>query len=462
MNQPRRILFVAAEFPPYKTIGRLRTLKFCLHLQQLGWDCFVLTMSDEPSATYDPKTLQEIPSSVKVFRARPWQPEARVINGIKKILKRPVSNRPAVYPIAATANLAHTHNGHEGFAQKLVASKKVFDKFIYRHLLIPDDFCGWLMPALRLGRKLCREQQIDLVFTTAPPFTSLLLGRFLKSATGIPWVADYRDLWTGDVLREWVPAWRCQAEIALEKWALATADAIIAVSEPKAEVLQHRLKKVAADKFFTITNGYDPEEYQGYSYHPNGTEKIRVVYTGRLFKNRRGYELLEAAGELFQERADLKTKLQVEYYGGIAPEIKTRLDMLLRQYDLAAQFKFFPEVPYEEAKALQANADVLLLIVDTGETTSGVIPGKLFEYVAASRPILCIAAPGATPEIITKGRLGWVTPPGDVQKVKELLARLLQQKNFLNLDPDQNYISQFERSKLANRLNNILNKVLLA
>lgn len=91
---------------------------------------------------------------------------------------------------------------------------------------------GWFLVS-RLGKKICQEHSINIIFTTAPLFTSLLAGHFLKTITGVPWVADYRDLWIGDVLREWIPGWRQQIEIALKKWALATADAIIAVSRPK-------------------------------------------------------------------------------------------------------------------------------------------------------------------------------------------------------------------------------------
>ena len=58
-RQFSRILFLAVEFPPHKTIGRLRIVKFCLHLQALGWECYVLTVPENPSApNYDTETLE--------------------------------------------------------------------------------------------------------------------------------------------------------------------------------------------------------------------------------------------------------------------------------------------------------------------------------------------------------------------------------------------------------------------
>ena len=91
----------------------------------------------------------------------------------------------------------------------------------------------------------------------------------------------------------------------------------------------------------------------------------------------------------------------------------------------------------------------------TGETTSGVIPGKLFEYVAAKRPILCVAQDGATPEIIRRGKIGSVVRPGDVEGIINVLSSLTEVSR-IDFDPDIEYLSQFERKKLANDLASIL------
>ncbi|MBI4523152.1 MAG: glycosyltransferase [Deltaproteobacteria bacterium] len=353
------------------------------------------------------------------------------------------------------------HENERGIIPILGKVKTAVDRFITRNILIPDDWLLWTVPAVATGKRICREQGVSLLFTTAPPFTDLLVGRFLKAKTGLPWVADYRDLWTGDVLRDWVPQWRRRSEIAMEKWALSKADAVIAVSEPKMASLRERLGKVPAERFFTVTNGYDPEEYAGINPVENSNGLVRFVYTGRLFKNRRGYELIEAAGALFKNRPELRRRFHVEYYGGVSPEIRSRLDELASRFDLAKQLHFFPDVPYARSKELQVQADVLLLIVDTGETTSGVIPGKLFEYVAAGRPILCIAAPGATSEIIERGRLGWVTEPGNVLGLSNVLESLLSNNGngTVPFCPNREYLSQFQRRELVGRMAEIFNKI---
>ena len=248
-----------------------------------------------------------------------------------------------------------------------------------------------------------------------PHFTNLLVGARLSRATGVPWVADYRDLWTGDVLRAWVPKWRQRLELLIERRILATASAAVTVSGPKSDVVRERVSRLDKCPVVTLTNGYDPEEFEDVVAEQGCDGLFRIVYAGRLFKNRRGYELIEAAGQLLQQKPALRQSLAIEYYGGVAPEIAARMQALIEQYDLAQVVRFHPDVSYLRSKALQKGADALLLIVDSGETSSGVIPGKLFEYVAARRPILCIAAPGATTDIMVAGRLGEVVSPGDVR-----------------------------------------------
>ena len=453
----RRVLIIAGEFPPFKTIGRIRTVKWCQHLPDLGWEAAVLTLATDSPGQQDEATFEEIPENTEVFRATWPRPKEKAVTFVKKCLKR-----------TGTKTLKSAHGDNSGTISALRESEQtesksfrlgdlsgIFDSFVRKNLLIPDDRLLWFVTAAKKGLNAIRTFQPHVIFATAPPFTDLLVGSFLSQRTGIPWVADYRDLWTGDVLRAWVPGWRQFLEVALERHLLKSAAAVMTVSEPKTQFVRERIKALPADRFFTVTNGYDPEEYE--ELPPDGQESgiFRLVYTGRLFKNRRGYELLEATGHLFKRKPELRGKLRIEYYGGVAPEIAARMDNLIVKYSLEDAVCFHPDVPFQKSKALQKGADVLLLIVDTGETTSGVIPGKLFEYVAAKRPILCVAQDGATPEIIRRGKIGSVVRPGDVEGIINVLSSLTEVSR-IDFDPDIEYLSQFERKKLANDLASIL------
>ncbi|MCG5497532.1 glycosyltransferase [Ectothiorhodospira variabilis] len=458
----RRVLIVAVEFPPAKGIGRLRPLKFCQHLQGLGWDAAVLTLAEGDMQPVDRATLDEIPTGTPVYRVALPRPRDRVIRGLKRLLGRAPADgcedpatREEQGGTKQPASFPAREGGRLDWARRMVAS---VDRFVHRHLQIPDDLVLWWPPAVRQGAKVVEEFRPDVILATAPHFTSLIVGARLSRKTGVPWVADYRDLWTGDVLRAWVPAWRQRLELALERRVVTTAGAVVTVSGPKTEVMRKRLPGLADEDLVTITNGYDPEEFEGVAAEGREPGVLRIVYAGRLFKNRRGYELLEAAGALIRERPELAGCFRFEYYGGRAPEIVARMDELLASHGLEQTFCFFPDVAYARSKALQKGADVLLLIVDGGETTSGVIPGKLFEYIAAGRPILCVAEDGATPEIIRRGRLGWVERPGDVEGIKARLAQIVDATDPFPT-PDAAYVRGFERRHLVSRLAQVLERV---
>ncbi|MBW2660897.1 MAG: glycosyltransferase [Deltaproteobacteria bacterium] len=453
----KRVLIIAGEFPPFKTIGRIRTVKWCQHLPALGWEPAVLTLAGDSPGPRDEATLEEIPEGTQVFRATWPRPKETVVGLVKSLLGKIKNETQSSARINNSASIKEIQKSGSPDGKPFRASDLlgIWDHFARTNLLIPDSYLLWSLTAIHKGLQAINTFQPHVIFATAPPFTDLLVGSFLSRWSGIPWIADYRDLWTGDVLREWVPGWRQSVEIALERHLLKSAAAVVTVSKPKTQFMRKRVPSLPADRFYTITNGYDPDEYEDLT--PEGQEPgvFRFVYTGRLFKNRRGYELLEAMGQFFERKPEMRGKFRVEYYGGVAPEIAERMDNLIRTYGLEDMICFHPDVPFQKSKALQKGADVLLLIVDTGETTSGVIPGKLFEYVATKRPILCISKDGATSEIIRKGKLGWVIKPGDVEGIINMLSSLIEVES-VEFNPEIQYLSQFERKKLASSLNMIL------
>lgn len=451
-----RLLIVAAEFPPVKGIGRLRPLKFCQHLNRLGWQTAVLSPAEGDIEPVDRQTLDEIPPATRIYRAAIPKPKDKLIRAVKALLGRNQSV-PAAGNNNQTGNAA-TQTTRKTSDYSLGQLMGSLDAFARKNLLIPDDIVLWTGPAVREGIKAVREFHPDVILATAPHFTNLLVGSRLSRATGVPWVADYRDLWTGDVLRAWVPQWRQRLELFLERRILGSASAAITVSEPKSDVVRGRVANLDKCPVVTLTNGYDPEEFDDVVAEQGSEGVFRIVYAGRLFKNRRGYELIEAAGQLLREQPALRQRLAIEYYGGVAPEIAARMKTLIEQYELAQVVRFHPDVSYLRSKALQKGADALLLIVDGGETSSGVIPGKLFEYVAARRPILCIAAPGATTEIIATGKLGEVVAPGDVQKLKTALGTMVATADA-GFSPDTEYLAQFERGKIVERLAQLLDDI---
>lgn len=451
----RTVLVVAGEFPPVKTIGRLRTLKFVRHLESHGWRAIVVTvLPNGTTVRADPALEAEVPGSLEVHRVACPDLEAMVARAVKRLIGR---REPAAARTSSPASTPPRQNPPRGGTGLLDRLHRVV-RYVLRHYVeLPDNYNLWGWRSARVAEKLAAEHRVDLVYTTLPPFSAAWVGYRLRRC-GVPWVVDYRDLWTGDVLREWLPAWRARLERWIERRLIRRADAVITVSEQKTRFVQH-LVGGAVKHWATITNGYDVEEFAGIRRNRVPDDTITFVFTGRLFKNRCGYAFCEALGELRREQPELAGKARVHFLGGVAPEIRARFDAFIAAHGLEGQFFFPGDIPHAAAKQAQVDADYLLLIVDTGATSDGVIPGKLFEYVAARRPIFALTDPGATATIIREGRLGWVVDAEDKEGCKALLREVLGQPVPETFTPDEAFLQQFDRSHLAARLAKLFDAV---
>jgi glycosyltransferase involved in cell wall biosynthesis len=235
----RRVLLVAYYFPPLGGAGVQRSLKFAKYLPELGWQPTVLTCSTGMRYTQDPSLTADIPAGLQVERAsvlEPWRPLLR-------------SHRLTL--------------------------------FLNRWLSLPDRQIGWFPLAYRKGLKWLRGGFFSAIYTTAAPYTAHLLGLRLKRATGLPWIADFRDEWTQNPsLPNPSPLYR-RLNKTWERQVLTEADRVLSVSEPITEGLQKLVEPTQRGKFHTLTNGYDPADFPAQSEN-RSSQKFTVVYTGSL------------------------------------------------------------------------------------------------------------------------------------------------------------------------------------
>ena len=456
----KTLLVIAGEFPPLKTIGRIRTIKFVEQLRPHGWHAIVVTLAPSGrEANYDAGLLSEIADGVEVIRLPLPDLEARIGGFAKKLLGRPTQSEPTPPPEnAIPASTAPALGNRSG---NLLGKAHGAVRWLLKNLVyIPDDYRPWAKAVTQTCLRLCAERKIDAIYTTLPPFSAMFAGYELRKATGLPWLADYRDLWYGDVLREWLPAWRKRIEFSMEKRLLREADVVITVSEQKTDYMQRQHPQIKA-RWATLTNGYDVDIYGGRQRtRPVGRGPIEFVYTGRLFKNRRGHAFAEALGRIHHTDPELASNVRVRILGGVAPEIRARYDDILARYDIGHLYDFAGDVSYNAAMDAQINCDYLLLIVDTGETSDGVIPGKLFEYVAARRPIFALCDPGATQQIIERAGLGRAVPAESADACEAMLREWLARPVPEQVAADEVYLNQFDRREITRRLATLLDETI--
>lgn len=458
MKNKRKVLVIAGEFPPLKTIGRIRSAKFVQHMRQFGWQPYVLT---QDYSTSDPNYFceleDEIPDDVKVFRVKNDAYDELLIQKVKRFVHRDHIDTLESTGLTPGGDTHQKHHNNNTLKDILLDH---FKSFFKNWVHIPDDYIIWSRRAFKEALKIIDEHDIDLIYTSLPPISACITGYKLKVATNLPWIVDYRDLWTGDVLREWINPIRNSYEVYLEKKLIKKADVVISVSEQKTQYLK-ALHASAQCQWVTLTNGYDSDVFEPFlkerELRKESTE-ISFVYTGRLFKNRRGYAFAEALGQIYQQQPNCVGKVRVHIYGGVSSEIQEQYNRILDRYNIHHLYQFHGDVSYHDAMRAQVDADYLLLIVDTGTTSDGVIPGKLFEYIASKRPIFALCNSGATKDIIEKSNTGVVVPVESVELSKKALLEVLQRDIPAIPSVDQTYLSQFERLTISKKLALLFNQ----
>jgi glycosyltransferase involved in cell wall biosynthesis len=283
--------------------------------------------------------------------------------------------------------------------------------FTHRSHLNPR--VGWAPFALRAARRVLRSESFDCVITTSPPESAHLVGLMLGRRRP-PWVADFRDGWC---FEPYTVRFRRGAHRAVDRWLERTvasaADVTVGTTQPLAEDLAHRLGARAR----WIPNGWDPAEGGAENEDPwPGVEEggLRLVYTGRL----RGAlgcnpEPLFHAMRAVNSDADVP-RLRFVHAGVLTPEDR----MLIDRAGVSELVQHVGLLDRPKVLALQRSADVLVLITSHN---SSVATGKLFEYLAAGRPILALAQGNEAARIVRETRTGVAVPPDDRDAIAKAL-----------------------------------------
>ena len=375
-----KVLLVTLYFPPAGGGGVQRSLKLAQYLPALGIETHVLAPDDPKWIHRDPEL--RVPTQAWVHRARYVGPQGR---------------KPA-----------EELHGKEGLARLATQAR-----LASRRLLVPDENVTWNATAIPAAIRLVREHGIDVVLTTSPPNSIHLVGAAVQKATGARWVADLRDsLASHPHRRHESLAVRAKGKVdeGVARLVARRADAIVAAAEAIAEearTLDPRGEVV------TIANGCDFDDFAGLEYRPTG--RFRITHTGSFFGKRDPRPFLQAL-------ADSGLDVVARFVGDFRSSDREWAESL----GLGDRLELIPYAPRAEALRLQRDSDALLLLIpEAGGRGRGVLSGKVFEYLAAERPILAAVPPeGAAAELIREAHAGVVAPPDDVDAIREALAGL--------------------------------------
>jgi hypothetical protein len=313
----------------------------------------------------------------------------------------------------------------------------------------PDPQKAWRRFAIEAGGNILRQGDIKAMISTSPPATGHIVARTLKDEFKVPWIADFRDLWTQNYYYPYGRLRRMR-ERKLELRTLAAADALVTVSRPAADDLHslHRQKPV-----HSIPNGFDPTEVNATP--AKLTDKFTVTYTGNLYPGKQSPEPLFAAlHDLIAGGSVAAGDIEVRFYGPQAGWI----DKHAERYGLTDVVKQFGTVPREIALNKQRESQLLLLLKWNDPGQRGAYLAKIFEYLAARRPVLAVGGfPDVVDQLLNETRAGVSGQTGE--EIKALLLPLYQEyraSGAAGYSGDEAEVNKYSHREMAKKFVEIL------
>ncbi len=420
----KRALVVAYFFPPLGGAGVQRTTKFAKYLPGFGWSTSVLTVAARDYWMQDPTLLADLPAGQEILRTR-----SITGVGLFGTFERLLGRRGSPSRRRSTRRLAR----------------------LSQWVLVPDTYVGWIPFAARVAASRLRRGDIDLLYTTSSPDSAHLLG-FLPACRGVPWVADFRDPWTRRLTFEPPTPFHRRFHEWLEGRVLESADRVIVTSERTAADFRSRHPRLPAERIVTITNGFDEDDFTDEP--PVAFSRPTLVHTGQLTDRRTIEPLLSGLAALAAKDPEGQCRLSVLLIGPRDAENEERV----HRRGLEHVVRFLDPVPHREVVRFQRGATALLLLESGEERGKLILPGKVFEYLAARRPILAIAPEGAVRDLLAPLGAALFAPPGDPAAIAEALDAV--RREDFPPPTDRHRLNEFSRRELAGRLARVFDEVL--
>lgn len=434
----KKVLIITYYWPPSGGAGVQRWLKFVKYLREFGWEPVVYTAENPEYPIIDASFQKDIPEGIIVLKQPIWEPY--------QLYKKLIGQKKEERVVSGFLQ----EKGRRSWAQKLAV-------WLRGNIFIPDARKFWIKPSIKYLCHWLSENKIDVIVSTGPPHSMHLIAAGIKKKTNIPWLADFRDPWTNidfaDDLN--MTAFAKQKNSTLEKMVLRLADCITVVSD----VMKAEFETLTKKPVQVITNGFDPDDFKSDDTLLQEDGKFSIVHTGSLNNRRNQPALWQAIAELRKENAAFKEKCIIKLIGKNDLSIKESM----QQYALNHCTEYTDYLPHNEIIAKQKNASVLLLSInDYGASENGfftpkaTLTGKLFEYLAAEKPILMIGPTDGQAAVAVKESGGLVFDFKDVSGIKKGLIHLFENKNSNAQSGQKN---KYSRKELTKELSHLLNKM---
>ena len=439
--EKKRLLFIAYLFPPSGGGGVQRSVKFAKYLPIFHWIPHVLTVKEPFDYYLDSSLEKDVTGEAVIHRTFAIEP----MKWVRKFLKR------------KTDKAFHSNRVEQAVKKKSV--KPSFLVWLKTMLLVPDNEILWLPFAVWQGWRVIRKEKIDLIFSTASPFTDHLIGFILSRLTGLPWTADFRDFW---VDRANFPAsrWRRFIDRKLERLVLKHASHVITATS----LIARRFKEIHSQQHYTvITNGYDDEDFEPCNRIRPVNNYFRITYTGIFNREQNPSNFFLAYRQFLEQREEEGKRIKLRLVGQLDNPGDFENYHFLKQLGIDPYVEIVSYLPHDQVVREMCEATVLMLLIGEYPHNEAVMTGKIFEYLRSGRPILAVVPPdGVAAEVILQTNSGIVVPNNCVSEIVRGISVLydLFLQGALDTKFKRNRITGYERKHLTKQLAEIFNQTL--
>lgn len=422
----KRVLIITYYWPPSGGGGVMRWLQMSKYLPEFGWQPVIYTPENPDASVVDESLMEDVPKEAEIIKTPIWEPY-----NIYRFFTGKQKNEKFKAGYVAEASKS-------GIRDKLSV-------FIRGNFLIPDPRKFWVKPSVKYLKKYLGGNPVDLIVSTGPPHSMHLIALGLKQKLNIPWLADFRDPWTHidfyNTLK--LTKWAHRKHFRLEGKVVTNADVVVTVSNSWAE----QFEKDHAKKAQVVTNGFVPEKFN----RPidRFDEQFSITHIGSFNQDRNPHMFWEALKDLVDEHPEIKDKLLIRLVG----QTDDQIIKSIRKAGFSDQLELISFVKHDRSLDIIRKSQLLLLPLNDTFNAMGIIPGKVFEYMAAQRPIFVIGPiDGDTAGLITKSKTGHVNAFADKSGMKAKLLESYELFKNKELILEENSFNQFSRRELAKQL----------
>ena len=426
----KKVLIIAYYWPPAGGPGVQRWLKFVKYLPDFDIEPIVYVPENATYPIIDQDLINHVNKNVTV---------------LKQPIKEP-------YKLASIFSKKSTTTISSGIikAEKRQSFVEKMLLYVRGNFFIPDARVGWVNPSVDYLSNYIKTNAVDVIITTGPPHSMHLIGLELQKRFAVKWIADFRDPWTSIGYHKELKLTdkSAQKHKDLERLVLTKADTVITTSF----TTKQEFAEITQKPIHIITNGYDIETIE----KPALDTKFTINHIGSLLSKRNPHILWQALNEILQENDQFRSDFQLQLIGKVSSEI---IDTI-KDFKLDNYLNVLGYVSHTEALKYQRSSQVLLLIEIDSFETIGIIPGKLFEYMAAERPILAIGPKQSDVEKIIKDtNAGKYFNYDNLQEVKQYLLDCYEKYQQSSLKVHGIGLQYFSRKKLTEKLAGVIENI---